>query len=281
MVLGSHGESLVARVQRRALRERPRRRARRRPRAAGRSAPRSPSASGTRSADGCASPCPSPSSWPCRSAPWSWRSRACARIRSATLALGHQTAPSSSAIESASAPRRPSRSEIASGSEQSPKASSPPSEMIEIRRAWRSAGSANELNCSTACPRISGRCLGPGDVRDRERELARAGGQPGHAAIERAEAAQGVEEGVERVGVVVELPLARLRVDHAQPGGRVGFGDRQVEVHEGVAVAELPRILLAARAGRPGTGPGGRRRSRPTCGASGEGLRRPRRGRRR
>ncbi len=53
---------------------------------------------------------------------------------------------------------------IASGSEQSPKASSPPSEMIDTRRAWRSAGSANELNCSTACPRISGRCLGPGTL---------------------------------------------------------------------------------------------------------------------
>src|SRR3954447_526092 len=74
----------------------------------------------------------------------------------------HQTATSSSPMESASAPRSPSRSEIASGSEQSPKASSPPSEMIETRRAWRSEGSAKELNCSTAWPRISARCLGPG-----------------------------------------------------------------------------------------------------------------------
>src|SRR5690349_14884872 len=38
----------------------------------------------------------------------------------------HQIAPSSSAIESANAPRSPSRSEIASGSEQRPNASSPP-----------------------------------------------------------------------------------------------------------------------------------------------------------
>ncbi len=134
---------------------------------------------------------------------------------------------------------------IASGSEQSPKASSPPSEIIETRRAWRSAGSANELNCSTAWPEDQRPLPRPGDVRDREREFARARGQPGHAAIQRAEAAYGVEKGVERVGVVVELPLPRLRVDQPQAGGRVGLGDRQVDVHEGVAVAELPRVLLA------------------------------------
>src|SRR4029450_5642161 len=55
----------------------------------------------------------------------------------------HQTAPSSSAIESARARRRPSRSEIASGSEQRPKASSPPSETTETRSAWRAAGPAS------------------------------------------------------------------------------------------------------------------------------------------
>src|SRR6266545_570947 len=74
----------------------------------------------------------------------------------------HQTAPSSSAIESARAPRRPSRFVMASGSEQSPKASSPPRETTETRRAWRSAGSAKEQNCSTAWPTITARCLGPG-----------------------------------------------------------------------------------------------------------------------
>ena len=135
--------------------------------------------------------------------------------------------------------------EIASGSEQRPKASSPPSEITEIRRAWRSAGSANEQNCSTAWPRITARCLRPGDVRDRERELARAGGQPGHSLVEGAEAAERVKEGVERVGIVIELPLPRLRVDQPQALGGVILRDRQVDVHERVAVAELALLLLA------------------------------------
>ena len=40
--------------------------------------------------------------------------------------------------------------------------------------------------------------------------------------------------------------------------GRVRLGDRQVEIHEGVAVAELPAAPPRGRAGRPGTGPVGR-----------------------
>src|SRR5829696_4276829 len=83
-------------------------------------------------------------------------------LRELLRACCHQTATSSSPIESASAPRSPSRSEIASGSEQSPNASSPPRETIDTRRAWRSAGSAKELNCSTAWPSTRGRCRGPG-----------------------------------------------------------------------------------------------------------------------
>ena len=47
---------------------------------------------------------------------------------------------------------------------------------------------------------------GPRDVRDRERKLARAGGQPGHPLVQRAEATDCVKEGVQRVGIVIEPP---------------------------------------------------------------------------
>jgi hypothetical protein len=83
-------------------------------------------------------------------------------------------------------------------------------------------------------------------VGDRERELAWPGRKPGHAPVEGPKPAQRVKEGIQRVGVVAELPLARLRVDQPQPGDRVRLGDRQLEIHEGVAVAELPPGLLAS-----------------------------------
>ena len=158
---------------------------------------------------------------------------------------GHQTAPSSSAIESASAPRRPSSFEIASGSEQRPKASSPSSEMtrdpqgVPVGRLGEGAellDGVTEDHCTLP---------GPGHVRDREGELARADGQPGHALIEGPEAAERMEEGVERVRVVVELSLLRLRVDQAQSLLWIRLGDRQVHVHERVSVAELALLLLA------------------------------------
>src|SRR5262249_33389277 len=80
------------------------------------------------------------------------------------LGLGHQTAPSSSAIESVRSRRRPAESGMASGSGERPDAGPPPSGMTEIRKACRSAGSAKEQNCSTAWPRTTGRLLGPGTL---------------------------------------------------------------------------------------------------------------------
>ena len=84
-----------------------------------------------------------------------------------------------------------------------------------------------------------------GNVGDREAELARAAGEPLGGAIEVLVARQCVEEVVELLGVVVLLAGGRLCVDREHPGDRVGLGDRQVDVHERVAVAELALALLA------------------------------------
>jgi hypothetical protein len=55
----------------------------------------------------------------------------------------------------------------------------------------------------------------PGYVRNTEGELPRPRGQPGDASVEGPETPDRMEEGIQRVGVVIELPLVCLGVDRA------------------------------------------------------------------
>src|SRR3954447_7186906 len=82
-------------------------------------------------------------------------------------------------------------------------------------------------------------------VRDGEGKLTRPGGEAGNSLVERPEPADRVEEGVQRVRIVIELPLFRLGVDQTQALEGVVLRYREVDIEKRVAVSELALLLLA------------------------------------
>ena len=101
---------------------------------------------------------------------------------------------------------------------------------------------AEALDCP---PRDADRGPRPGHVGDRQAELARSPGEALGCVAEMLEPAQRVEEVVELLRVAEALALRGLGVDQVEPGERIRLGERQVDVQERVAVAELRVVLVA------------------------------------
>src|SRR3954451_17918138 len=218
------------------------RRARRRPRGGGRSAPRWRNASGKRIADaaGALSPFPWPS--PSRWAPGSWRSPASAHTRTASVALrGHLQLRDGVGERAAQAVQVRDRLRVRAQAEGqlSGERDDRDPEGMPVGRLGERAELLDRV------PEDHRALLRARYVRDGEGKLTRPGGEAGNSLVERPEPADRVEEGVQRVRIVIELPLFRLGVDQTQALEGVLLRYREVDIEERVAVSELALLLLA------------------------------------
>ena len=84
-----------------------------------------------------------------------------------------------------------------------------------------------------------------GNVGNRQAELSPAAGEPAGDLLDALHSAESVEELVQLIGVIKLLTLPSFGADEVESHQRVRFSDREVDVHERIAVAEVGLRLVA------------------------------------